>query len=273
MLQLIVDNKVVSCGLIKFSDGATSVRVNDMYTLENAKERIVIVINDEPADAYYNILRQIDSILGPTISSGLQVELYLSYLPYARADRKFEEGMCDNPLYSFMHFLTELEIDLVTIVDPHNVEEIKASPISEVCDVDIIDRARCLKTTSQRNSELRYLLNSKNTVLCAPDKGARDDVERLDTDLDKIYCEKTRNPANGYITGLEILDGVEVSGRDVLIVDDLCDGGATFDIAAKALKEKGAKTVSLYVTHGIFSKGTISSLDNIFFYHKVKSWH
>jgi len=46
-----------------------------------------------------------------------------------------------------------------------------------------------------------------------------------------------------------------VEGYNILIVDDICDGGATFNQAAQILKEKGAVNLYLYVTHGIFIKG------------------
>ena len=39
------------------------------------------------------------------------------------------------------------------------------------------------------------------------------------------------------------------------MVDDLCDGGATFILLAKELLSKGAKEVHLFVSHGIFSRG------------------
>jgi len=42
-----------------------------------------------------------------------------------------------------------------------------------------------------------------------------------------------------------------------MIVDDICDGGATFILLAKELYAAGAKEVNLFVTHGIFSKGLI----------------
>jgi len=45
--------------------------------------------------------------------------------------------------------------------------------------------------------------------------------------------------------------------RDVIIIDDICDGGATFINIAKILtgyKEFKGK-IYLIVTHGIFSKG------------------
>ena len=47
----------------------------------------------------------------------------------------------------------------------------------------------------------------------------------------------------------------DVAGRDVLIADDLCDAGGTFIGSAAALREAGARSVSLYVTHDLFSKG------------------
>jgi ribose-phosphate pyrophosphokinase len=46
-----------------------------------------------------------------------------------------------------------------------------------------------------------------------------------------------------------------VNGKTVLIIDDICDGGKTFLELGKKLKELGAKSVLLHVTHGIFSKG------------------
>ena len=48
----------------------------------------------------------------------------------------------------------------------------------------------------------------------------------------------------------------DLAGQDVVIADDLIDGGMTFILLAKALKVKGAGKVILYGTHGIFSKGT-----------------
>jgi len=44
-------------------------------------------------------------------------------------------------------------------------------------------------------------------------------------------------------------------GKNLVIVDDICDGGRTFIELARVLKEKGANKVALYVTHGIFSQG------------------
>ena len=46
-----------------------------------------------------------------------------------------------------------------------------------------------------------------------------------------------------------------MEGSDILIVDDICDGGRTFIGLAEELKKKNAGDLYLFVTHGIFSQG------------------
>lgn len=46
-----------------------------------------------------------------------------------------------------------------------------------------------------------------------------------------------------------------LNDKNILIVDDICDGGATFMLLTKDLYKRGAKSINLFVTHGIFSKG------------------
>jgi ribose-phosphate pyrophosphokinase len=50
----------------------------------------------------------------------------------------------------------------------------------------------------------------------------------------------------------------DVSDRDCIIVDDIIDSGGTHCNAADALMKNGARTVSAYVTHGVFSGGAVA---------------
>jgi ribose-phosphate pyrophosphokinase len=45
----------------------------------------------------------------------------------------------------------------------------------------------------------------------------------------------------------------EVEGKTCLIVDDICDTAGTLCKAAEILKEKGAKGVHAYISHGVLS--------------------
>jgi ribose-phosphate pyrophosphokinase len=124
-------------------------------------------------------------------------------------------------------------------------------------------------------------------IIIVPDKGAVQRVEALTAALrvkNRIYCEKTRDVATGKITGFKILNALVANDEDCLIIDDICDGGATFTSLAMGLKDIGAKTVNLYVTHGIFSKGfkdlvnapdmgMKGQIDRIFTTDSYRDWH
>lgn len=64
---------------------------------------------------------------------------------------------------------------------------------------------------------------------------------------------KNRDVRDGKILSTDFIGNVV--DKHCVIVDDIIDGGYTFIELAKILKNKGAKTVYLVVSHGIFSKG------------------
>ena len=58
----------------------------------------------------------------------------------------------------------------------------------------------------------------------------------------------------------------EVKDRNVLIIDDIIDSGGTLCEGADLLREKGAKMLFGYGTHGIFTRGTeglLTSFDRV----------
>ena len=101
-------------------------------------------------------------------------------------------------------------------------------------------------------------------MLVAPDAGALkkiDAVARATGVSEYAILSKKRDVASGNLTGFALVAG-DVRGRVLLIVDDLCDAGGTFIGSAQVLRDAGAHSVSLYVTHGIFSKGVEHLLSN-----------
>jgi ribose-phosphate pyrophosphokinase len=51
-----------------------------------------------------------------------------------------------------------------------------------------------------------------------------------------------------------------VKGKTCIIVDDIIDSGGTIVNAAKALKDRGAKDVYVYITHGVLSGEAVSKI-------------
>ncbi len=67
-----------------------------------------------------------------------------------------------------------------------------------------------------------------------------------------VCFEKTREDGKVVYTQ-ELNDSL---GCTAVVVDDICDGGATFIALAQVIKvAQPDTTIDLYVTHGIFSKG------------------
>ena len=51
-----------------------------------------------------------------------------------------------------------------------------------------------------------------------------------------------------------------VNGKTCIIVDDIIDSGGTIVNAAKALKDRGAKEVYVYITHGVLSGEAVEKI-------------
>ena len=64
-----------------------------------------------------------------------------------------------------------------------------------------------------------------------------------------------RNEATGELQGFRATPKEDVTGRDLLVIDDLCDGGGTFVGLAPKLRELNPKSLSLLVTHAIQKQG------------------
>lgn len=95
-----------------------------------------------------------------------------------------------------------------------------------------------------------------NSILICPDAGAVKKVGKYfdwnKNITDVVYCNKRRDLSNGNLT-LNVLEAHKCNDRDCVIIDDLCDGGGTFLGIASQIDPS---SLTLIVTHGVFSKGT-----------------
>lgn len=173
--------------------------------------------------------------------------LELPWLPYARQDRHMQPG--DSfALKVFANQLNLLGFDKVIVLDPHS--EAAAAAITHLV---AIPQERCLL----QSETLAVALRAGELTLVAPDAGALKKIHAVAQAVGAqgfATLTKQRNVATGELTGFRLVEG-DVKGKAALIVDDLCDAGGTFIGSAQVLRDAGARSVSLYVTHGVFSKG------------------
>ena len=101
--------------------------------------------------------------------------------------------------------------------------------------------------------------NKKDCTIVIPDAGASSWVPKVlkGRDFPMIQVLKTRTEKDGVRSLSAKLCDPVFPDHNYIIVDDICDGGATFIAISKALQDAGVpvKNISLCITHGIFSKG------------------
>lgn len=174
-------------------------------------------------------------------------DILIPYLPYARQDRVCNYGEAHS-LRVMCKLINDMAFDQVTVWDCHSdVGTALLDNCVNLCLSDMIPK-----------SELRQIFEDDQVVLISPDAGANKKVLKLAHALQGvpvIRADKIRDTLTGNITGTEVY-AQTLNGATCVIVDDICDGGRTFTELAQALLKKGAGKVILYVTHGIFSKGT-----------------
>lgn len=246
MIHLQINNVNVALNQVIFSDGAKSLSVRSTIPANPVSAVITATPTNTLPEMLFDIAQCVNVIR--QINSRINIKLVMPYVPYARQDRP----MVRNDAFSlrvFAALLNSLNLDKVVVLDAHS--DVSCALINNSFQVH---QHQILSTSSIS----RHI--PSNVTLVAPDAGSLkkiDKVAEARTPSGLVVMAKNRDPATGQISGSRIVDCdlPSLRGRDCLIVDDICDGGATFINIAKTLKSSGVNKIYLWVTHGIFSKG------------------
>lgn len=109
----------------------------------------------------------------------------------------------------------------------------------------------------------RYIksLNLDNLVICSPDHGA----VKKNTDFAKAFPDSTFAVINkkrikpNEVHSMELIG--DVSGKNVIIVDDMADTLGTLKKASEILTDAGALSIRGIATHGILSGRAMQNLE------------
>lgn len=186
------------------------------------------------------------------------VNLLIPYLPYARADRRFVPGDCHG-LLVMARLLFAMSFTKIVTLDVHSSVAMGIVPeLVNISPEPLISQA-INWFCKQQNAHVVNVLypddGASKRYKLAPLYGCN--VFAIEASF--LSCYKKRDAATGAMLGFEVPDVGEFQDGPILIVDDICDGGATFLGIAQALRAKGVTSrMGLYVTHGIFSKGILA---------------
>lgn len=176
--------------------------------------------------------------------------LVLPYLPSARGDKDIPSPARINAEAAARTGIT----DLIT-VDPHSSVWLKAfeeaAPFST--EIHLLDAADIACTAVSRNASREN--TAPYTAVIAPDQGAEKRAGRVAEYLHVplITAVKKRDHDTGRLISYS-LPVQTLPGERFLVVDDICDGGATFGLLAASVERE--VSLDLWVTHGGFTKGT-----------------
>lgn len=219
----------------RFSDGEISVQIG-----ENVRGKDVFIIQPTCAPTDTNLMELLILTDALKRSSASSVTAVVPYFGYARQDRKAAPRV---PITAKLvaNMMQTAGIERVITMDLH------AGQIQGFFDIPVDN----LYGTIVFNN---YVKNKHlaNPIVASPDIGgvarARSIAKTLNLDL--VIVDKRREKANES----EVMNVIgDVSGKDVILIDDMVDTAGTLVKAAKAFKERGASSVIAFCTHPVLS--------------------
>lgn len=227
----------------EFSDGEfqpsfeETVRGQDVFIVQSTMP---------PTENLFELLLMIDAAKR---ASARKIIAVMPYFGFARQDRK------DKPRVAIgaklvANMLIAAGVNRIMTMDLH------ADQIQGFFEVPVDH----LFASTLFFNEMKSLDNG-NLIMAAPDAGgakrANAYAKKLNTGL--AICHKHRKKANEVAEMTVIGD---VAGKDVILIDDMCDTAGTLTKAAELFIEKGALSVRAFCTHAVLSGPAYERINN-----------
>ena len=237
--------KLVNSSIRKFADGEIYIEIN-----ENIRGNSIFIVQSISSPANDNLMELLLCIDALKRSSAKNITAVIPYFGYARQDRKVvPRTSISAKLVS--NLITKAGADRVVTVDLH------AGQIQGFFDIPVDN----LFSTPIFARHVRKRIKSKKIICVAPDVGGTERARALGKLLNVgLAIVDKRRPKPGQSQVMNVIG--DVKNQTCVIVDDIIDSGGTIVNAAKALKQRGAKEVYVYITHGVLSGEAVKKIKN-----------
>lgn len=215
---------------------------------ENVRGEDVFVIQSTCYPANDNLMELLIMMDALRRGSARRITAVVPYFGYARQDRKSGPR---TPISAKLvaNLIAEAGANRVLTMDLH------AAQIQGFFDIPVDN----MYAAPLFVNDIKERYRDRDIMIVSPDVGgvvrARNLATRLNVDL--AIIDKRRERA-GVSEVMNVIG--DVSGRDCILVDDICDSGGTLCNAAAALRQNGANSASVYVTHGVLSGGAVARI-------------
>lgn len=231
-----LNEPLVECTIKKFPDSEISVEIH-----ENIRGEDVFVLQSTSSPVNDHLMELLVCLDALKRSSARRVTAVIPYFGYARQDRKSGPR---TPISAKLvaNLLTEAGANRVLTIDLH------AGQIQGFFDIPVDN----LTASPIFAKDIMANYTQQNVIIVSPDVGgvvrARNLASRINSDLAII---DKRRPYAGVSEVMNVIG--DVRDRDCILFDDIVDSGGTLINACNALINNHAKSVSVYVTHGVLS--------------------
>ena len=200
-----------------------------------------------PSDNIMELLMMVDAAKR---ASAKRIIAVIPYFGFARQDRK------DKPR---VPITAKLMADLLQAAGVNRVMamDLHADQIQGFFDIPVDH----LQASSIFIPYLRGIYNNLDNLLFAsPDAGGAKRASQYAKILGTgfVMCHKQRSRPN-EIASMQLIG--DVTGKDIILVDDIIDTGGTLCNAAKLIKESGAKNVRAMITHPVLSGEAVNKIE------------
>ena len=237
--------ELVKATIKKFPDKEIFVEIQ-----ENVRGEDVFVLQSTSFPANDHVMELLITIDALKRGSSKSIAAIMPYYGYARQDRKSGPR---SPISAKLvaNLISTAGADRALMVDLH------AGQIQGFFDIPTDN----LFAAPVFIDDIKKNFKSNNTVIVSPDVGgvvrARAIAKRVNCDL--AIIDKRREKASVS----EVMNVIgEVTKKNCILIDDICDTAGTLSNAANALKNKNANSVYAYITHGVLSDPAIERIDN-----------
>ena len=236
-------NKLVNSSIRKFSDGEIYIEIN-----ENIRGNSIFIIQSVSSPANDNLMELLLCIDALKRSSAKNITAVIPYFGYARQDRKVvPRTSISAKLVS--NLITNSGADRVVTLDLHSgqIQGFFDIPVDNLFATPIFAR------------HIKRKIKTRNMICVAPDVGGTARARALGKMLNVgLAIVDKRRPAPGKSVVMNVIGNVK--DKTCIIVDDIIDSGGTIVNAAKILKQRGARDVHVYVSHGVLSGDAVEKI-------------
>ena len=228
--------------LKRFPDGELYVRVGNDLKGEHA-----VIVQSTRYPQNDNLI-ELSFLLDAAKDLGAErVTAVVPYLAYARQDKRFKPGEAIS-IRTVCKLLERAGADDFFTVDVHKDEIMRnfSIPAYNLTAMPLLGR---------------YIagLGLRDPIILGADRGSLERARRVAAELvtDYDYLEKVRITPKKIATRPKRL---EVSKRDVVVIDDVISTGGTVIEAAKILRRQGARQVIAACTHGVLAGNALRKI-------------